>query len=129
MSLILAGTGYRHCACRDCFEIAIGAEGTMCHHCEDAGCDPDRECQAPGAYGVEDEDPISADGEPHVTLERMLERLGQLDPAARERIEPALAAIPTAALTDPAHPYWDSTESVDIIAAMLLATNRASDRQ
>ena len=32
-------TGYVHCACRDCFETAIGKLGeAFCHACEDAGC-------------------------------------------------------------------------------------------
>jgi hypothetical protein len=44
-------SGYRPCACRDCMEIAIGEAGALCHHCEDAGCDPNRECQAVTAYG------------------------------------------------------------------------------
>jgi hypothetical protein len=41
-------SGYVHCACRDCFEIAIaGDEGeALCHECEEAGCDieGDEEC-------------------------------------------------------------------------------------
>jgi hypothetical protein len=37
-------SGYRPCACRDCFEIAIGEAGALCHLCEDAGCDPASEC-------------------------------------------------------------------------------------
>lgn len=32
-------SGYRDCACRDCFEIAIGEEGALCHECEEAGCE------------------------------------------------------------------------------------------
>lgn len=31
-------SGYRSCACRDCFEIAIGEAGAVCSACEDAGC-------------------------------------------------------------------------------------------
>ncbi len=49
-------TGYRTCSCRDCFEVAIGEDGALCSDCEQAGCEPEGECQAPGAYGVEDED-------------------------------------------------------------------------
>lgn len=50
-------TGYTDCACRDCFEIAIGVQGeALCSDCEAAGCDCEAgECQAPGAYGVDDE--------------------------------------------------------------------------
>ena len=54
-------SGSRPCACRDCFETAIGGPGAMCHECEDAGCPGDRECQASGAYGGEDEEPERAE--------------------------------------------------------------------
>jgi hypothetical protein len=49
-------SGYVDCACRDCFEIALGEAGTaLCSECQEAGCTPnDGECLAPGAYGVED---------------------------------------------------------------------------
>jgi len=46
-------TGYTDCACRDCFEIAIGVPGVaLCHECEASGCDPEghHECAAPDAY-------------------------------------------------------------------------------
>lgn len=36
--------GYRHCSCRDCFEICIGPAGTFCDHCKEAGC-PDYQRQ------------------------------------------------------------------------------------
>ena len=40
--------GYRECACRDCFEIAIGTKGALCFYCEDAECSSDgnEECHA-----------------------------------------------------------------------------------
>ena len=47
-------SGYTGCKCRDCFEIAISDDTDnpdMCWECEESGCDPDEECQAPGAYG------------------------------------------------------------------------------
>lgn len=47
-------SGYVDCGCRDCFEIAIGEPGALCHACKTAGCDPERECQAAGAYGQDD---------------------------------------------------------------------------
>lgn len=48
-------TGYTPCACRDCFETAIGLAGVaLCHDCETAGCDGG-ECQSPTAYGQGDE--------------------------------------------------------------------------
>ena len=56
--------GYTYCACRDCMEIAIAGDddkpdNTLCGECEDAGCEGDAECQAPGAYGgVEPEPPV-----------------------------------------------------------------------
>lgn len=56
-------SGYCDCQCRDCFEIAIGDEGeAFCSECEEAGCDGDGECEAPGTYGgeFEDEDALGA---------------------------------------------------------------------
>lgn len=44
-------SGYRDCACRDCFEIAIGEKGAMCSECKKAECEPDEDCKAPHAYG------------------------------------------------------------------------------
>ena len=49
-------SGYRDCACRDCFEIAIGEPGAFCSECEEAGCEPDSECCSPNAYGGCEED-------------------------------------------------------------------------
>jgi len=49
--------GYCPCACRDCFEIAIGKPGeALCHDCESAGCEAgaETECQSPHAYGCGD---------------------------------------------------------------------------
>ena len=43
-------TGYTYCACRDCFEIAIGEDPVMCNECEDAGCEMDEDCQREDAY-------------------------------------------------------------------------------
>jgi len=38
--------GYTHCACRDCFETAIGEPGeAFCHDCEAADCGTDNACQ------------------------------------------------------------------------------------
>lgn len=58
--------GYRDCACRDCFEIAIGAPGALCNTCTMGGCEPypgeehevrgtNYECQA-DIYDLDDED-------------------------------------------------------------------------
>lgn len=52
-------SGYTHCACRDCFEIAISTYDdtpALCHECEDAGCDSEgeSECQCDHEY-TEDE--------------------------------------------------------------------------
>ena len=52
----LAKSGYYDCGCRDCFDIAIGLPGDMCHSCELAGCVANAECQRPDAYNYE-EDP------------------------------------------------------------------------
>jgi hypothetical protein len=46
--------GYTHCACRDCFEIAIGEYGkALCRECASAGCEANAqtECCSPTAYG------------------------------------------------------------------------------
>jgi hypothetical protein len=58
-------SGYRPCACRDCFEIAIGEPGALCHACVSAGCEacdcadpeprpgfrcPHGECRSVSAY-------------------------------------------------------------------------------
>lgn len=32
--------GYLPCACRDCFDTAIGEPGALCAECKDAGCIP-----------------------------------------------------------------------------------------
>lgn len=60
-SYIMSG-GYVDCACRDCFDIAIGKVGeALCLDCEEAGCEAnDGECQRTDAYGSEEEEP----GEP-----------------------------------------------------------------
>lgn len=58
------GEGYCDCACRDCFEIAIGKPGVaLCHACETAGCEAgaERECDADGAYGADEESTIDAE--------------------------------------------------------------------
>jgi hypothetical protein len=55
----MATDGYTDCACRDCFEIAIGVSGeALCSGCEEAGCEAgeNQECQAPGAYGADEEE-------------------------------------------------------------------------
>jgi hypothetical protein len=41
-------SGYVHCQCPECFEIAIADETdviTLCHECEAAGCDGKDSCQ------------------------------------------------------------------------------------
>lgn len=48
-------SGYIGCACRDCFEIAIGEPGEMCWDCVTEDCQPESECNAPGAYGMGDQ--------------------------------------------------------------------------
>ena len=46
-------SGYTHCACRDCFDVAM--DGGLCHECEEAGCDADgdSECCREDAYGCD----------------------------------------------------------------------------
>lgn len=59
--------GYCSCSCPDCFEIAIEGdedeEITLCHECEEAGCDGESECEATHAYcsGAEDDDGYCTD--------------------------------------------------------------------
>lgn len=49
-------SGYVDCACRDCFNIAIGEAGrALCHACEEAGCEKDCECERSDAYMDESE--------------------------------------------------------------------------
>lgn len=48
--------GYIDCACRDCFDIAIGPIGALCAECAEAGCDAYYcDCQRADAYGCSDE--------------------------------------------------------------------------
>lgn len=48
-------SGYVQCACRDCFDITIASndpkDPNFCSECEEAGCELDKECQRPDAYG------------------------------------------------------------------------------
>lgn len=60
-------SGYQDCACRDCFDIAIGdGEPTLCNDCKSAGCEAypgypyprgslsrSFYCQRADAYGVD----------------------------------------------------------------------------
>lgn len=44
----MSDSGYTHCDCPECFEIAIGDPSkpvTLCWECEEAGCDTAGECQ------------------------------------------------------------------------------------
>lgn len=51
-------TGYIDCACRDCFEIAIGPVGAMCAECGEAGCDAFyTECRRSDAYDTAEANP------------------------------------------------------------------------
>lgn len=41
-------SGYVHCACGTCFEIAIADDDeaeALCTECAEAGCEPGKECQ------------------------------------------------------------------------------------
>lgn len=61
-------SGYTDCACRDCFEIAIGEPSeALCDACEEAGCEADgeSECDAPHAYCAAD----SRSAEPDVEVD------------------------------------------------------------
>lgn len=149
-------SAYVPCLCRDCMEIVLATDPAFCHHCEDAGCPGDRECQASGAYGGEAEEPaceglagepltaalirarcahagfcLVSDGaaEPAVIIERMLIALGALAPEALDAFispEAALLAVPNEAAADLAHAFWDSAEARAIIDALIAALNRAA---
>jgi hypothetical protein len=61
-------SGYKPCACRDCFEIAIGdaGEAALCHLCQDAGCssEGEQECSVQGSF-PEDYEPCGQCGIDH----------------------------------------------------------------
>lgn len=144
--------GYVPCACRDCFEIAIGTPGAMCHECEDTGCAPDRECQAAEAYGGEAEPSeaptlpprseiirqmCEAQGyyvvtenswHPGVVLSRLLCMLGMLDRAAYERVTAPgsrIARVPAEAHHDERHPHWDG-DGAEVLADLFEALTAAA---
>ena len=55
----VAKSGCCDCACRDCFDVAIGDDDAglaLCLECQDAGCDDsgDCECCRDDAYGADD---------------------------------------------------------------------------
>lgn len=65
----MSTSGYTHCACRDCFDIAISDHGelALCLDCQAAGCEPypgeedaqrgvNYDCQREDAYTSESED-------------------------------------------------------------------------
>ena len=121
---MLQPIGYAPCACRDCCELTLSA-GTMCHECDDAGCDPHRECLAAGAYGGEDEPPPAPHSDPAVELPRLLAALLALDAAAYARVAPPVARIPAAACADRNHPYWSTAEADAVLGALWLALDAA----
>jgi hypothetical protein len=52
VSLVVGeGGSYYDCRCRDCFEII---PDILCNDCTASGCEPDRDCRVPGAYGADD---------------------------------------------------------------------------
>lgn len=115
-------SGYAPCACRDCFELTL-SPGTMCHSCDDAGCNPRRECLAAGAYGGEPE----VESAPATDVDALLAELDAVAaPAAREAIAAQLATIPDAAYLDGGHPYWSTPEAVEVLAALVLAIDSAA---
>lgn len=43
----MSESGYTHCACSTCFEIAVSSDMSkpeLCSACEESGCDGDGEC-------------------------------------------------------------------------------------
>ncbi len=61
------GSGYCPCACRDCFEVAIGnGDGpALCWECEESGCDDsgESECCAECGYDSTDYEAAPLEGE------------------------------------------------------------------
>ena len=135
--------GYVPCACRDCCEIAIGKPGALCHECDDAGCAPERECQAADAYGGEAE-PITerepsawhraveqqgfaivseGSNDPQVVLPRVLAALEIIAPAAHAFLTTSgrVSRIPAEALASGQHPFWSSEESDAALAEIFVA--------
>lgn len=143
-------SGYRPCACRDCFEIAIGEPGALCHACEDAGCAGDRECQAAGAYGGESDDtqamPLTSElirarcehagfclvsegtNVPVLVVERLLTALMALAPAVFDGLLATTALLDLAPeiAADAAHPFWETSEAAAILTEIIAALNRAA---
>jgi hypothetical protein len=145
-----AESGYRPCACRDCFEIAIGEPGAYCHECDDAGCPGyqgqpgmSQECQAPGAYGGDDSGcggydhgsriaelcrtegayPIAVltDG-PAVIVVRLLDVLRELAPTAVAAV-PVMSSDALDAMGDGSHPAWDGGAAEELLRALMAALN------
>ena len=63
-------SGYTHCACRDCMDVAISARIShpeLCLLCKDAGCDAtgESECNRDDAYATEDEVIPGESPDPH----------------------------------------------------------------
>jgi hypothetical protein len=54
-------SGYTHCACRDCFDVAVSGDQRkpeLCNYCDTEGCDASgsSECNRADAYhGIDDE--------------------------------------------------------------------------
>jgi hypothetical protein len=143
-----AESGYRPCACRDCFEIAIGEPGAYCHECDDAGCPGyqgqpgmSQECQAPSTYGIDegdDDEPGSRIGElcrtegaypiaaltdgPAVVVTRLLEVLRELAPAEVAAV-PVMSSDALDAMGDASHPAWDAGAAEELLRALMLALN------
>lgn len=145
----LTPSGYVPCACRDCFEIAIGTPGALCHTCDDAGCNPDRECQGADAYGGEPDPPserptqpapgstifhalvahqgfaVITEGtsHPRTVIERLLAALRLLAPAAHAQLTApggVISTIPEAALARHLHPYWDGDDATEVVMIPLM---------
>lgn len=128
----MSGSGYRDCACRDCFEIAIGEPHALCLDCADAGCEGDGECERPDAYGC-DEDPVcriallcqteggypiaSLADAPAVVIPRLLAVLRELAPHV------TVAPIPADALAEHTHPAWSGGVAEAALGAIVAALN------
>ena len=122
--------GYRNCACRDCFEIAIGEAGAFCSDCEEAGC-PGYQ----GQPGMSQECQVEPEPEPepetgtvsHGTLraydlvQAFASELARRNPAGHSQMfSPAcgFSAIPGDADGCASHEFWDSDEAHALVSVL-----------
>jgi hypothetical protein len=68
---------------------------------------------------------LGAEPKPAAALPRLLGALRAFAPDAFDAIAPTLAAMPPAALVEPAHAFWDTPESVAFLSLIFAALDAA----